>query len=196
MSSETAPAPIYGEGGGKGDGGGGEEVDAAKLQALDLPLLLTATVVKGFGRGSKLLGIPTGKYKFPKIQGFACFLCAIILFHAISPPCFGILPNTANLDMEQVGAMVDYWPNGIYFGFVFLRDQIYKAVASIGTNPYFKNSQKVRSRECQTFDSSVSKLCLTLRHYIHLSLTTFLYPLFFLPYNTYPYTDSRTSPPV
>ncbi|GAB5036377.1 riboflavin kinase [Nannochloropsis oceanica] len=107
MSSETAPAPIYGEGGGKGDGGGGEEVDAAKLQALDLPLLLTATVVKGFGRGSKLLGIPT-----------------------------------ANLDMEQVGAMVDYWPNGIYFGFVFLRDQIYKAVASIGTNPYFKNSQK------------------------------------------------------
>jgi len=46
--------------------------------------------------------------------------------------------------MEQVGAVVDTWPNGIFFGFTFLRGQIYKAVASIGTNPYFKNSQKVR----------------------------------------------------
>jgi FAD synthase len=46
--------------------------------------------------------------------------------------------------MEQVGAVVDTWPNGIYFGFAFLHGHIYKAVASIGTNPYFKNSQKVR----------------------------------------------------
>lgn len=178
MSSDTAPAPINGNGGGKEDGGGGGEVDAAKVLALHLPLLLTATVVKGFGRGSKLLGIPTGKYKlsskmlsrpfrstlFGQVQVLAYLLCAFLIHP--TPPWFGLLPNTANLDMEQVGAVVDTWPNGIYFGFAFLRGQIYKAVASIGTNPYFKNSLKVCLRECQKFDSSVSNLYLSFRHYV------------------------------
>ena len=60
MSSDAAP--INGNGG-KEDGGGGGEVDTAtEVPALQLPLLLAATVVKGFGRGSKLLGIPTGKF--------------------------------------------------------------------------------------------------------------------------------------
>jgi len=63
MSSDATQAPtINGNGGGKeGEGGGGGEVDSTEVPTLQLPLLLTATVVKGFGRGSKLLGIPTGK---------------------------------------------------------------------------------------------------------------------------------------
>lgn len=57
-------APIQnGNGGGKEDGGRGGGGDTAARPTLQLPLLLTATVVKGFGRGSKLLGIPTGKFK-------------------------------------------------------------------------------------------------------------------------------------
>lgn len=61
MSSDAAP--INGNGGKEDGGGGGGEVDTAtEVPTLQLPLLLTATVVKGFGRGSKLLGIPTGKF--------------------------------------------------------------------------------------------------------------------------------------
>jgi hypothetical protein len=62
MPSDAASVPVSdGKGGGKEDGGRGGEVPATEVPALQLPLLLTATVVKGFGRGSKLLGIPTGK---------------------------------------------------------------------------------------------------------------------------------------
>ena len=61
MSSDAAP--INGNGGKEDGGRGGGEVDTAtEVPTLQLPLLLTATVVKGFGRGSKLLGIPTGKF--------------------------------------------------------------------------------------------------------------------------------------
>ncbi|TFJ83790.1 hypothetical protein NSK_004892 [Nannochloropsis salina CCMP1776] len=91
-----------------GDGGSdGSAVNGAGGTTPQLPFLLKASVVKGFGRGSKLLGIPT-----------------------------------ANLNMDQVGPVVDSWPNGIYYGFSCLKGDVYKAVASIGTNPYFKNSQK------------------------------------------------------
>lgn len=45
-----------------GDGGSdGSAVNGAGGTTPQLPFLLKASVVKGFGRGSKLLGIPTGK---------------------------------------------------------------------------------------------------------------------------------------
>src|SRR6056297_1493214 len=61
--------------------------------------------------------------------------------------------------MDQVGPVVDSWPNGIYYGFSCLKGDVYKAVASIGTNPYFKNSQKVSTTRTQ------QPIC------IHVSLT-------------------------
>ena len=68
---------------------------------------MSATVVKGFGRGSKLLGIPT-----------------------------------ANMDMKEIGQKVNDTPTGIYLGYTMLEGVVYKAVVSIGWNPYFDNSEK------------------------------------------------------
>ncbi|CAM9359640.1 unnamed protein product [Choristocarpus tenellus] len=68
---------------------------------------MSATVVKGFGRGSKLLGIPT-----------------------------------ANMDMSEVGHTVDNMSTGIYMGYTSLRGEIFRAVVSVGWNPYFDNKEK------------------------------------------------------
>ncbi|CAM9983746.1 unnamed protein product [Discosporangium mesarthrocarpum] len=68
---------------------------------------MSATVVKGFGRGSKLLGIPT-----------------------------------ANMDMAEVGETVDDMSTGIYLGYTGLKGKVYRAVVSIGWNPYFDNKEK------------------------------------------------------
>lgn len=72
-----------------------------------LRLCMSATVVKGFGRGSKLLGIPT-----------------------------------ANMDMSEVGRIVNNTSTGIYFGYAMLRSTIYPTVVSVGWNPYFDNREK------------------------------------------------------
>lgn len=68
---------------------------------------MSATVVKGFGRGSKLLGIPT-----------------------------------ANMNMEEIGDVVQGVATGIYFGYTMLRGTVYQAVVSVGWNPYFDNREK------------------------------------------------------
>ena len=72
----------------------------------DKPKLLSATVVHGFKRGSKELGIPT-----------------------------------ANLCMDELGPAGDI-PPGIYFGLARLRGVVYKAVVSVGWNPFYKNTVK------------------------------------------------------
>ncbi len=104
-TSSTSP-PRSGEGGGGSNNGEVNGTSAAPPPPSlpRLPVLLQATVVKGFGRGSKLLGIPT-----------------------------------ANLDMAQVGTVVDAWPCGIYYGWARLRGATYKAVSSIGWNPQFND---------------------------------------------------------
>ncbi|KAG5180474.1 putative riboflavin kinase [Tribonema minus] len=68
---------------------------------------MSSKVIKGFGRGSKLLGIPT-----------------------------------ANMCMKEVGHTADPMETGIYCGFARLGDVVYKAVVSIGWNPYFDNKEK------------------------------------------------------
>lgn len=72
------------------------------------PINLAATVVKGFGRGSKELGIPT-----------------------------------ANMNMEQIGSLVDELKTGIYMGWATVNGKgPYKAVTSVGWNPYYDNKEK------------------------------------------------------
>lgn len=47
---------------------------------------------------------------------------------------------TANLCREDLGEKLEQLPTGIYCGWATVNDQgPYKAVASIGWNPYFKN---------------------------------------------------------
>ncbi|EFN83892.1 riboflavin kinase [Harpegnathos saltator] len=72
-----------------------------------LPYFAAGTIVKGFGRGSKALGIPT-----------------------------------ANFSESVVNTLPDDLNTGIYYGWASLQKQIYKMVASIGWNPYYKNEKK------------------------------------------------------
>ncbi|CAI5734078.1 unnamed protein product [Hyaloperonospora brassicae] len=50
---------------------------------------------------------------------------------------------TANLSREDLGDLLDQLPTGIYCGWATVDGKgPYKAVASIGWNPYFKNEEK------------------------------------------------------
>ena len=73
------------------------------------PHIVRGKVVRGFGRGSKQLGIPT-----------------------------------ANLDpLSFLNKDVQISPVGVYFGFAGINNgPIYKAVLSVGWNPFFKNKEK------------------------------------------------------
>ena len=83
------------------------------------PILLASTVAKGFGRGAKLLGCPT-----------------------------------ANMPLEELGADAEKLEAGIYSGWAQILDgeggqpaspapnTVFKAVTSIGWNPYFDNKEK------------------------------------------------------
>ncbi|KAJ6938083.1 hypothetical protein NC651_004699 [Populus alba x Populus x berolinensis] len=78
------------------------------------PWHIGGPVVKGFGRGSKVLGIPTGMY----------------------------LPMS-NLSTKGYSALLSEHPSGVYFGWAGLSSQgLYKMVMSIGWNPYFNNTEK------------------------------------------------------
>lgn len=82
-----------------------------------LPLRMTSIVVRGFGRGSSDLGIPTAN-----LDRQAC--------HAKSVP-LGTTPLLANL------------PTGIYWGFARIgNDHVYTAAISIGYNPTYGNEEK------------------------------------------------------
>ncbi|XP_011882808.1 PREDICTED: riboflavin kinase [Vollenhovia emeryi] len=72
-----------------------------------LPCFVSGVIVKGFGRGSRTLGIPT-----------------------------------ANLPQTVVDALPKDLSTGIYYGWASLHGEVYKMVASIGWNPYYKNKTK------------------------------------------------------
>tara|TARA_B100000780_G_C20938175_1_gene374113 strand:+ start:140 stop:673 length:534 start_codon:yes stop_codon:yes gene_type:complete len=95
------------------------------------PLLLASVVAKGFGRGAKLLGCPT-----------------------------------ANMPLEQLGDVADRLEAGIYAGWAQILDgegenesckspspgKVYKAVTSIGWNPYFDNKEKTVEPHIMHYD--------------------------------------------
>jgi len=87
-----------------------------------LPLFIKGSVIAGFGRGSKQLGIPTG------------------LLHVGI-----ILTCKANLPVND--GVLDQVPTGIYYAFVSLSGKVYKAAMSIGYNPQFHNTKKTLVRE-------------------------------------------------
>ena len=95
--------------------------DTAAAAATDiqqmLPLRLQSVVVRGFGRGSSDLGIPTANLDRDNCQ-------------SKSVPT-GSTPLMANL------------PTGIYWGYARIgQDQVYTAAISIGYNPTYKNEEK------------------------------------------------------
>ncbi|XP_031831091.1 riboflavin kinase [Nomia melanderi] len=73
----------------------------------NFPYFLSSLVVRGFGRGSKALGIPT-----------------------------------ANLEDKVVDSLPSDLNTGVYFGWASIDGKIYKMVASIGWNPFYKNEKK------------------------------------------------------
>lgn len=78
-----------------------------------VPVEISGKIITGFKRGSKLLGVPT-----------------------------------ANIEItEEIKEKIDYLHTGVYFGEFFFKNknnnsEMFKAVLSIGYNPYFDNAQK------------------------------------------------------
>ncbi len=79
---------------------------------LSKPLFLKGEVVKGFGRGSKLLGIPTANLPWNETNS-----------QQVQQVPLGVYVGWA-----QIHSSSD--------------KTVYKTVLSIGDNPYFKNEQK------------------------------------------------------
>ncbi|KAJ2955379.1 hypothetical protein NQZ79_g8611 [Umbelopsis isabellina] len=83
------------------------------------PLKLAGTVVKGFGRGSKELGIPTDSLNF--------------------------LPHIANLSNEALDTLCSAFDTGVYYGWTSIeadKSTIYPMVMSLGWNPYYNNEKR------------------------------------------------------
>ena len=89
-------------------------------KVVGLPFFLVGMVVKGFGRGSKQLGIPTG---------INCRMLFLIF--------------KANLPTDAYDELLSKIPTGVYYGFASVnKGPIYKMAMSIGWNPFFKNEKK------------------------------------------------------
>lgn len=91
------------------------------------PFALQGTAVRGYGRGSKQLGIPTGKVN----------LLYQIFWHWHF--------RKANLSDEAISALVSGLENGVYYGWTQIGEagsEVYPMVMSLGWNPYFKNDKR------------------------------------------------------
>ena len=99
------------------------------------PIKVIGTVVHGFGRGGKDLGIPTGK-NHPFILAFI--------------PCVANLDSTA---VELVRQQLDH-SYGIYYGWAWFesgrpdKSERYPMVMSFGLNPQYNNQQASAVHTC------------------------------------------------
>lgn len=94
------------------------------------PFALQGTVVKGYGRGSKQLGIPTGRIHTKRKRSGSQILM----------PC-----HVANLSDEAIDALVSGLETGVYYGWTQIGElgsEVYPMVMSLGWNPYFKNEKR------------------------------------------------------
>jgi riboflavin kinase len=98
------------------------------LHLLPTHLILRGTVIKGFGRGSKELGIPTAN------------LDVDALGESLDGVGAGIYCGFAYIDPspEEVSVSQGEVPST----FPTLQGKVYKMVMSIGWNPFFKNEKK------------------------------------------------------
>ena len=99
-----------------------EHPDSEAIKKM-LPLRMTSTVVRGFGRGSTDLGIPTANLDRTAIKLYDCKTSSALTF--------------------------DDLPCGIYWGFGRIGEKsdaeestVYKAAVSIGYNPTYNNKEK------------------------------------------------------
>ncbi|KAF3426056.1 hypothetical protein E2986_08952 [Frieseomelitta varia] len=92
-----------------------------------LPYFLSGLVVRGFGRGSKALGIPTASVK---------------LSNLMANNLKSRQSRRTNLEDQVVDNLPPDLTTGIYYGWATINKQTYKMVASIGWNPFYKNEKK------------------------------------------------------
>ncbi len=89
------------------------------MRSQDCLLRATGTVIRGFGRGSKELGIPTG---------FSLYFFYYIL---------------ANLSDNVIEALPNSMHSGVYAGFAQIENgPVIKMVMSLGWNPFYKNIKR------------------------------------------------------
>lgn len=98
------------------------------------PISISGTVVKGFGRGSKELGIPTGKRKKKKKNAklFRKGTNIELVF-------------IANMNEEALEEMFTECDTGVYYGWSQVGEKdttVYPMVMSLGWNPYYKNEKR------------------------------------------------------
>lgn len=95
------------------------------------PLPLSGTVTKGFGRGSKDLGIPTGKQFALKEETYQCVL--------LTKKPIANLPESV---AQSAGEVLE---SGIYYGWASVGSSdptVRPMVMSFGWNPFYKNERR------------------------------------------------------
>uniref|UniRef100_A0A8C5MTR6 riboflavin kinase n=1 Tax=Leptobrachium leishanense TaxID=445787 RepID=A0A8C5MTR6_9ANUR len=107
-----------------------------------LPFYCQGEVVKGFGRGSKELGIPTGVKETFKREGvIQRSHLKLLAAHTSSARVVGTLQP--NFPEHVVDSLPDDLNTGIYYGWGCVGDgDVHKMVMSIGWNPFYKNTKK------------------------------------------------------
>ena len=109
-------------------------MDGLLSQGSVLPYFETGRVVKGFGRGSKEIGIPTGELD---IICSACVQCPIMtsLMHTHT--------HTANYPASVVERLPPQLESGVYYGWAQVEaGPVYPMVMSIGWNPQYQNKER------------------------------------------------------
>ncbi|KAI9498004.1 hypothetical protein BDB00DRAFT_755662 [Zychaea mexicana] len=111
------------------------------------PHSVAGKVVSGFGRGSKELGIPTGRFLIsvcPPPQLLTLGLNPLFFY----PRTHTLKTNVtiiANLSEEALEAMCTEFTTGVYYGWVQIAEkgsEVYPMVMSLGWNPYYKNEKR------------------------------------------------------
>ena len=110
------------------------------MRLLESPLLLKGTVVRGFGRGSKELGIPTANLDTAALEASGALAGSLAGIYAgwavVYPPAAARAEKSANSDSVTLSPELSSGSGG------HLAPTIHKMVMSIGWNPHFKNETK------------------------------------------------------
>lgn len=120
------------------------------------PIILSGSVQRGFGRGGKDLGCPTGT---------SSALCLIVI-QPFTRSMFN--QSTANLPDDSLPPMSSVTQTGVYYGFAQVTPSsdgqntplssqdtlVYPMVMSLGWNPFYKNKQLTAVSQLRTISSA------------------------------------------